>query len=51
MKINKQTKIIKESFSGDRNFQNIILDYLIYSLNIFNDDLHNLKNDANINMS
>lgn len=51
MKINKQIKIKKENFSNDRNFQNIILDYLIYSLNISNDDLHNLKNDANINVS
>ena len=51
MLINKQVKIKEEIFSNDRNFQDIILDYLIYSLNISNDDLHNLKNDANINMS
>ena len=51
MNINKQAKIKKENFSSDRNFQNIILDYLIYSLNMSNDDLHNLKNDFNINMS
>lgn len=51
MPINKEIKIKEEKFSNDRNFQDIILDYLIYSLNIFNDDLHNLKNDANINMS
>lgn len=51
MPINKEIKIKEEKFSNDRNFQDIILDYLIYSLNIFNDDLHNLKNDTNINMS
>ena len=51
MIVNKQLKIKEEIFSNDRNFQDIILDYLIYSLNISNDDLHNLKNDANINMS
>ena len=51
MLVNKQLKIKEEIFSNDRNFQDIILDYLIYSLNISNDDLHNLKNDANINMS
>ena len=51
MLINKQVKIKEENFSNDRNFQDIILDYLIYTLNISNDDLHNLKNDANINMS
>lgn len=48
---NKQLKIKEENFSNDRNFQDIILDYLIYTLNISNDDLHNLKNDANIIMS
>lgn len=47
---NKQLKIKEENFSNDRNFQDIILDYLIYTLNISNDDLHNLKNDANIIM-
>ncbi len=51
MLVNKQLKIKEENFSNDRNFQDIILDYLIYTLNISNDDLHNLKNDANINMS
>lgn len=51
MSINKQIKIKEEIFSNDRKIQDIILDYLIYSLNISNDDLHNLKNDANINMS
>ncbi len=51
MLINKQVKIKEEIFSNDRNFQDVLLDYLIYSLNISNDDLHNLKNDANINMS
>lgn len=51
MLINKQVKIKKETFSNDRNFQDVILDYLVYSLNISNDDLHNLKSDANINMS
>ena len=51
MLINKQVKIKEEIFSKDRNFQDVILDYLIYSLNISNDDLHNFKNDANINMS
>lgn len=51
MKINKQIKIKEEIFSHDRNFQDIILDYLIYSLNIFNDDLLNLKSDVNIDMS
>lgn len=51
MLINKQLKIKEEIFSNDRNFQDVILDYLIYSLNISNDDLHNFKNDANINMS
>ena len=38
MPINKQIIIKKEIFSNDRNFQDIILDYLIYSLNISNDD-------------
>ena len=38
MPINKQNIIKKEIFSNDRNFQDIILDYLIYSLNISNDD-------------
>lgn len=51
MLVNKQLKIKEENFSNDRSFQDIILDYLIYTLNISNDDLHNLKNDANINMS
>ena len=51
MSINKQIKIKEEIFSNDRYFKDIILDYLIYSLNISNDDLHILKNDANINMS
>lgn len=51
MLINKQVKIKEEIFSNDRNFQDVILDYLIYSLNIYNDDLHNFKNDANINVS
>ena len=51
MLVNKQLKIKEENFSNDRNFQDIILDYLIYTLNISNEDLHNLKNDANINMS
>lgn len=51
MLVKKQLKIKEENFSNDRNFQDIILDYLIYTLNISNDDLHNLKNDANINMS
>lgn len=51
MLVNKQLKIKEENFSNDRKFQDIILDYLIYTLNISNDDLHNLKNDANINMS
>lgn len=51
MLVNKQLKIKKENFSNNRNFQDIILDYLIYTLNISNDDLNNLKNDANINMS
>ena len=51
MPINKQIKIKEEIFGNDRKVQDIILDYLIYSLNISNDDLHNLKNDANINMS
>ncbi len=51
MLINKQVKIKKGIFSNDRNFQDVILDYLIYSLNISNDDLHNFKNDANINVS
>ena len=51
MLINKQMKIKDENFSNDSNFQDIILDYLIYTLNISNDDLHNLKNDVNINMS
>jgi len=51
MSINKQIKIKEEIFSNDRKIQDIILDYLIYSLNISNDDLHNFKNDANINMS
>lgn len=51
MLVSKQLKIKEENFSNDRNFQDIILDYLIYTLNISNDDLHNLKNDANINMS
>lgn len=51
MSINKQINIKEEKFSNNKNFQDIILDYLIYSLNIFNDDLHNLKNDVNINMS
>ncbi len=51
MSINKQIKIKEEIFSNDRNLQDIILDYLIYSLNISNDDLHILKNDANIKMS
>ena len=51
MSINKQIKIKEEIFSNDRKIQDIILDYLIYTLNISNDDLHNLKNDANINMS
>lgn len=51
MLVNKQLKIKEENFSNDRNFQDIILDYLIYTLNISNDDLHNLKNNANINMS
>ena len=51
MLVNKQLKIKEETFCNDRNFQDIILDYLIYTLNISNDDLHNLKNDANINMS
>lgn len=51
MLVNKQLKIKEENFSNDRNFQDIILDYLIYTLNISNDDLHNLKNDVNINMS
>ena len=46
-----QIKIKKEIFSSDRDFQDIILDYLIYSLNISNDDLYNLKKDTNINMS
>ena len=51
MPINKQIKIKGEIFSSDRKFQDIILDYLIYTLNIFNYDLNNLKNDVNINMS
>lgn len=51
MLVNKQLKIKEENFSNDRSFQDIILDYLIYTLNISNDDLHNLKNDANISMS
>ncbi|CDA60898.1 unknown [Clostridium sp. CAG:524] len=51
MLVNKQLKIKEENFSNNRNFQDIILDYLIYTLNISNDNLHNLKNDANINMS
>ncbi len=51
MLINKQVKIKEEIFSNDRNFQGVILDYLIYSLNISNDDLHNFNNVANINMS
>lgn len=51
MLINKQVKIKEEIFSNDRNFQDVILDYLIYSLNISNDDLYNFKNDANINVS
>ena len=51
MPINKQIKIKEENFSNDRNFHDIILEYLICSLNISNDDLHILKNDANINMS
>ena len=51
MLVNKQLKIKEENFSNDRNLQDIILDYLIYTLNISNDDLHNLKNDANINIS
>ena len=51
MLINKQVKIKEEIFSNDRNFQDVILDYLIYSLNISNDDLHNFKNDANIKAS
>lgn len=51
MSINKKIKIKDEISSNNRNFQDIILDYLIYSLNISNDDLHNLKNDANISMS
>ncbi len=51
MPINKQIKLKEEIFSNDRNFQDIILDYLIYSLNISDNDLHNLKNDANINIS
>lgn len=51
MLINKQVKIKEEIFSNDRNFQDVILDYLIYSLNISNDDLRNFKNDANINVS
>lgn len=50
MLVNKQLKIKEENFSNDKNFQDIILDYLIYTLNISNNDLHNLKNDANINM-
>ena len=32
MLINKQVKIKEEIFSNDRNFQDVILDYLIYSL-------------------
>ena len=51
MLINKQIKIKEEIFTNGRNFQDIILDYLIYSLNISNDDLYVLKNDANINIS
>ncbi len=51
MPIIKQIKISEEIFSKDRKFQDIIFDYLIYSLNISNYDLHILKNDANINMS
>lgn len=51
MLINKQIKIKGEIFSNDRNFKDVIFDYLMYELNITNDDLHNLKNDANINMS
>ena len=51
MLINKQVKIKEEIFSNDRNFQDVILDYLIYSLNISNNDLHNFKNDDNINIS
>ena len=45
MLINKQIKIKDEIFSNDRCFKDIIFDYLMYKLNIGNDDLHNLKND------
>ena len=40
MPINKQIKINEEIFSTDRNFRDIILEYLIYSLNISNNDFH-----------
>lgn len=51
MPINKQIKIKEEKFSNGVNFKNIILDYLMYKLNISNNDLHNFKNEANINIS
>ena len=51
MPINKQIKIKGEKFSNGVNFKNIILDYLMYKLNISNNDLHNLKNETNINIS
>ena len=51
MIINKKIKIKEEMFSNDRCFKDIIFDYLMYKLNVTDDDLHNLKNDANINMS
>ena len=51
MIINTQIKIKEEIFSNDRNFKDVIFDYLIYKLNITDDDLQNLKKDANTNMS
>ena len=51
MPINKKIEIKKEKFSNGINFKNVILDYLMHKLNISNNDLHNLKNEANINIS
>lgn len=51
MLINKQIKIKEEIFGNDRKFKDIMFEYLMYELNITDDDLHDLKKDADINMT
>lgn len=41
MLINKQIKIKEEIFGSDRNFKDVIFDYLMYKLNLIDNDLHN----------